>query len=349
MERTQIVAISFDFKKRLGSGYFGEVWHAIDIGLNCERAVKCIPPNKIISQDNFFQEAQILKAAEHPNIVSVYDTGRLDDGRIYVAMEYLPKGSLEDEASGAYISLSRAKRIMSDVLRGLHYAHQQGILHRDIKPANIMIGEKNEGKLSDFGLALTDLRNLDISSLRKYQYILHLAPEVARLNDFTVQADIYAAGVTLYRLVNGDSYLPSLSPDDARTLAIQGLFPDRSRYRGFVSLRMRKLINKAMELIPDNRFRSADDMRHALEQVSTEIDWMESKSATGKVLIGKQSDLQISVERVLQNDGRWSVIVKRGRKLLRRIQSLSRENMTMKQAKQYAYRLLQNTVNSSTK
>ena len=65
------MAPSFDFKKRLGSGYFGEVWLAVDTGLNYECALKCIPPDKVINKDNFYQEAQVLKAAEHPNIIKV--------------------------------------------------------------------------------------------------------------------------------------------------------------------------------------------------------------------------------------------------------------------------------------
>ena len=81
------MSIGFDFKKRLGAGYFGEVWLAIDLGLCSECAVKCIPPDKVINKDNFYQEAQTLKAAEHPNIVAVTETGELDDNRIYVVME----------------------------------------------------------------------------------------------------------------------------------------------------------------------------------------------------------------------------------------------------------------------
>ncbi len=97
------MSAGFDFKKRLGAGHFGEVWHAIDLGLNSECAVKCIPPDKVINKDNFYQEAQTLKAAEHQNIVTVSETGTLDDGRVYVVMEYLSNGSLEDEAQGGYI------------------------------------------------------------------------------------------------------------------------------------------------------------------------------------------------------------------------------------------------------
>ena len=109
------MAVSFDFKKRLGAGYFGEVWHAIDTGLGCEIALKCIPQDKVINKKNFYQEAQTLKAAEHPNIVSVTETGQFNDGQIYVVMEYLKNGSLEDETQGAFLNLSRAKRLMVDI------------------------------------------------------------------------------------------------------------------------------------------------------------------------------------------------------------------------------------------
>lgn len=81
------MAVSFDFRRRLGSGYFGEVWEAIETGLDHTVALKCIPPDRIINQDNFFQEAQVLKTSEHPNIVRVNDTGVLEDGRVYVSME----------------------------------------------------------------------------------------------------------------------------------------------------------------------------------------------------------------------------------------------------------------------
>lgn len=192
------MTVAFDFRKRLGAGFFGEVWYAIETGLNYEVAVKRIPPNKVINQKNFYQEAQTLKTAEHPNIVKVFDTGILNDGQIYISMEYLSNGSLEDQASGAPLPLSQAKRLMIDVLRGLQHAHVKNLVHRDIKPANIMIGNSGEGQLSDFGLALPDITTLNMSYLKEYQYMLHLAPEVIEISDYTILSDIYACGATLY-------------------------------------------------------------------------------------------------------------------------------------------------------
>ena len=104
-----------------------------DLGLKVQRALKLIEPSNVLNPDNLFHEAQVLKALEHDNIVRVEDAGTLKDGRVYVAMEYLAKGSLEDEASGSYVDLTRAKDIMADVLRGLQYAHTHHILHRGFK------------------------------------------------------------------------------------------------------------------------------------------------------------------------------------------------------------------------
>ena len=341
------MSAGFDFKKRLGSGNFGEVWYVIDTGLQCERAVKMIPPDKVINQKNFFQEAQVLKAAEHPNIVTVYETGEMDDGRIYVAMEYLENGSLDDEVSGAYLKLSRAKRIMIDILRGLSYAHSKKIVHRDIKPANIMIGNGGEGKLSDFGLALPDIKKMDLSAIKQYQYLIHLAPEVKKFSDYTYQADIYACGMTLYRLVNGDSYIPSMPPHRMRALVRKGEFPDRKKYRGFVSRSFRNVINKAIKPKPEDRFKTADEMRHALERVNVSIDWDEWKLPSGKRWDGLKDDFYIRIERVPQKDGKWEVIFRKGRdqKKLRRDNRFCKRDMTLKQAKSYSYKVLQKVVN----
>ena len=341
------MAPSFDFKKRLGSGYFGEVWLAVDTGLNYECAVKCIPPDKVINQDNFYQEAQTLKAAEHPNIVKVHETGDLDDNRIYVVMEYLKNGSLEDEASGAYVHLSRAKRLMIDVLRGLEYAHSKNIVHRDIKPANILIGDAYEGKLSDFGLALQDIASLNLKSIKQYQYMLHLAPEVEKFDDYNKLSDIYACGMTLYRLVNGDSYLPAIPPQEARAQALKGAFPDRNKYRDFITRPFKTLINKALSVNPDDRFQSAEDMRHALERINVAIDWEESKLSNGKKWLAKKGNNVFEITSFKQKNEKCAVCFKKGRKeeSLRRNNKHCNSNLKKAEAQKISRKILQDFVN----
>ena len=308
------MAVAFDFQKRLGSGYFGEVWRAIDTGLMCDVALKCIPPEKIINQKNFYQEAQVLKVAEHPNIVRVNDTGTFDDGRVYVSMEYLPNGSLEDQVAGAPIFLSQAKRYMIDILRGLQHAHSNNIVHRDIKPANILIGNNGEGKLSDFGLALPEIKNIDISYIKKYQYFLHLAPEVTNLKDYTSLSDIYSCGVTLYRLINGDSLLPRPPIHEIQQLSRAGVFPPRNLYREFIPQALKRIVNRALNIDPAKRFPTADHMRHAIEQQAFCIDWQESATANSILWAGNDlAGYYCVIEKRRLSHGIWQVETYRGK------------------------------------
>ena len=260
----------FDWKKRLGRGYFGEVWLVVDLGLQIERAIKIIRPSKIPDHSNFFREAQLLRKVAHPNVVQVEETGTLENGNIYVAMEFLPKGSVEDEVAGANIALTRGKTIMIDMLRGLHHAHTEGVIHRDIKPANILLGNNREGKLSDFGLAI-DVKDVRSAiGANQYDYLKHLAPEVMANKKHSILSDIYSCGLTFYRLVNGDSYLQGFSAD-IHNLVLSGKFPDRKKYRDFVPTVLRKIINKAMNIDPSKRYDSAEKRRHAIEKIEIHI------------------------------------------------------------------------------
>ena len=340
------MAVGFELLKRLGAGHFGEVWLAIDKGLDAERAVKFIPSDRVLDPGNFFHEAQILQSVQHSNIVRVEETGNMDDGRIYVAMEYLPKGSLEDEARGAYVDLTRAKKVMVDVLRGLGHAHDKGILHRDIKPANILIGHNGEGKLSDFGLAVPASVNLSASNFKDYAYLIHRAPELQKKPIYSAASDIYAAGVTLYRLVNGDSYLPPVGTADLEALIANGEFPDRQRYREFIPRPVRVIVNKAMNVDPKKRYRTAAAMRHALEQIEVNKNWKESLLPAGIKWTCGWGDFVYEVRRERLPTGRWQVEVRKGRtkKKLRRMLALCLYDASKQQAERQSRQVLQKMV-----
>ena len=340
------MAANFDIKERLGAGHFGEVWRVFDTSLNTERALKLIPPKKVLNPGNIFQEAQILKAAEHPNVVKVAEAGTMADGRIYVAMEFLRKGSLEDEAKGTYVDLTRAQRIMIDTLRGLQHAHDEGLIHRDIKPANILVGNNGEGKLSDFGLAIPRDVNLKALGVKDYAYILHLAPEVIQKRKYSIASDIYAAGVTLYRLVNGDSYLPTIDTHYVREAIINGRYPDRKHYRDFIPRPLRTLINRSIDINPKRRFVSADDMRHALERLILQMNWNEQKLIDGFRWSAGWNMKCYEVTRTLRSNKSWCIETKKGRskQSLRRVTSLCYEKLTKMKAEGISRRILQDHV-----
>lgn len=340
------MAASFDRQKRLGSGYFGEVWLARDTGLDALRAVKIIPKHKLFNPKNFFQEAQTLKIAEHPNVVHVEETGLFDDGSVYVAMEYLESGSIEDEAKGSYIPLTRIKRLIGDMLRGLQHAHDKGILHRDIKPANILVGGAGEGKLSDFGLALPVGADPTKLGIKDYKYIVHRAPEVNAGGPYSFAADIYACGITMYRLVNGDSFFTVPPIFQVQDLAAEGKFPDRKHYREFVPKPWRVLINKAMNVEPNSRFQTAEELRHALEGMKACMNWNERVLANG-VRWAAGHDLPCyEVIRQEIADKSWNVELKKGKSKnsLRRVTSKCIVVPTVKDARKATSRILQDYV-----
>jgi eukaryotic-like serine/threonine-protein kinase len=340
------VAGGFEFHKRLGAGHFGEVWLVTDTGLNTDRALKLIPPDKVPNPQNFFHEAQLLKEVEHPNVIQIHETGTLRDGRLYVAMEYLAAGSLEDEAKGAYVPLTRARRLIIDVLRGLEYTHAKGIVHRDIKPGNILIGSGGEGKLSDFGLAIPIGFDMKALGIKDYAYTLHLAPEIRAPRDYSALSDIYACGLTLYRLVNGDSVLAPLPPRVAHEEALKGKFPDRSLYREFVPRPLRTVINRAINVDPGKRFQCAADMRHAVEQITVEKNWLEKRMQNGMQWTCGWNRKCYEVSRQKCADDRWQVVVRRGptKKSMRRLSLLCLADATKSKAEQHTRRVLQDFV-----
>jgi len=284
----------FDKIKRLGEGFYGEVWLAFDKALGVECAVKYIRLEKITDPTNFFKEPQMLETLRHENIVEVKAAGRLTDGRLYIQMEYLPNGSLKDIFKGEAIPLTKAIQIICNILRGLEYAHGKGYIHRDIKPANVLMTEKGAAKISDFGLATRiDARG----EASPYGYIAHLAPEVFTGGRTTIESDIYAVGVTLYRLINGDSYLPDIShQDELESAVINGKYPDRSYYRLYIPRSLKTIINRAINVDPRLRYKNASSFRYSLEQVEIGTNWQEVLKPNSIEWIGKYKRRSILVK-----------------------------------------------------
>jgi serine/threonine protein kinase len=257
--------------RKLGEGNFGEVWLVYDAAVDRERCIKYIPPSKINDATNFYAEPKTLIDVRHVNIVEVIDAGKDKHDILYIVMEYLSRGSLDQLTSGMPLKPSIACKFLIDVSRGLEYAHSKNYIHRDIKPGNILIGNSDEGKLSDFGLA-TKIPKGNVGSPNGY--LTHLAPEVISKGITNVVTDVYALGVTAYRLLNGDAYLDTpASEEELFDWITTGAYPDRSHYRPFIPSSLRKVINAAMNIDPDKRIQSATAFRHKLEAIKFYCDW----------------------------------------------------------------------------
>lgn len=299
----------YNLVRRLGAGAFGEVWLVDDRALGVSRAVKFVHPSRISDPTNFYSEPQILRLLSHSNIVTVEDAGTDDNGRLYVAMEYCSQGSVEDESQGGIVPIRRAIRIICDVCRGVEYAHSQGFLHRDIKPANILL-YSDVAKLSDFGLATR--ANAD-GNASDYGYIAHLAPEVLTNGTTNKKTDVYALGITLYRLINGDEFLMVLKDDDdLETAIIEGSFPNRSRYQPFVPVSLKRIVNKAINIDPEKRYSSASDFRHDLERTKLVCDWSISTISNGTIWLSTSEEMEYEATLVRDSRGKYVFTLRKG-------------------------------------
>jgi hypothetical protein len=192
---------------KLGVGGMGSVWLAEHFGLNRKVAVKILPSEMGRDPEyvaRFMREATTAGKLEHPNIVQVYDVG-YSDHRHYIVMQFVDGESLSTvvEHLGA-MEPQDAARTAAGILRGLHHAHQQGIVHRDVKPDNVLIAQGDQPKLLDFGLAIETESALQIT---KDGMVVgtpfYLSPEQAKGKKATPLSDQYSVGVTLYYLLTG--------------------------------------------------------------------------------------------------------------------------------------------------
>jgi serine/threonine protein kinase len=306
----------FEKHERLGAGHFGEVWLEFDRALGVDRAIKYIIPQNVTSPHEVFREAQLLAKLSHPNIIPVHEAGRLEDGTIYIVMDHCRRGSVESRFKGRALAMKKARKILVDILRGLEYAHANKILHRDIKPANILCKNATDYMLSDFGLAIP----LDSATPQKiYGYVSHLAPEVITRGRFGEGADVYAAGVTAYRLINGDSMITAFpTVQELKDNIVRGTHPRRDKYKIYVPRKLRAVVNKALEIDPGRRFRSAKEFRHSLEQVNIHCSWRENAVKDGTLWKTEEGGTVTEVQVLRSALGVFTLSVHRGPSVLLR-------------------------------
>lgn len=196
--------------RRLGRGGSGEVWLATQVSLDREVALKLLLPNlaaDAVFVQRFQDEARAAAALGHPNVVTVYDVGE-GNGQHFLSMEYMARGCLEQHlASHGPLPWREVLEALRDASRGLEYAESRGIVHRDIKPANLMRGEDGTVRIADLGLAAAAGEAVDLGAeggKRRIQGTPHfLAPEIIRGGPPERRSDLYALGVTAYRLLSG--------------------------------------------------------------------------------------------------------------------------------------------------
>jgi serine/threonine protein kinase len=248
--------------KMIGEGGMGKVYEAVHEFMGRTVAIKVI--NQEYTADKtkamrFFQEIRALIKLDHPNIVTVYDAGRVHRN-YYYAMELLSGPSLKD-CAGAKKKLSEkeALSIIRQVGRALGHAHANKVVHRDVKPENIILDCHGVPKLTDFGIAMHhDEHHLTLTKEGVTVGSLHYtSPEQVNGNrDIDCRADIYSLGATLYYALTGRTVYSGESPQELLTKHLGGAMVSPRVYNRSVSRRTVKLIKKMMAVKREKRFQS---------------------------------------------------------------------------------------------
>lgn len=191
----------YHLEDELGQGGMGMVYRATDTLLERPVAVKVLSRAEPDSQgrSRLLAEARSAAKLNHPNIVAIYDAGKVDQVP-FVVME-LVQGVTLSELKLAQID--QALKLTADVCAALNHAHQAGIIHRDVKPENVILTDSNVVKLMDFGLAFDPARSRLTSEGALLGTMAYLAPELILGQPATPQSDLYALGVMLYEMAAG--------------------------------------------------------------------------------------------------------------------------------------------------
>jgi len=264
-------------KHSIGSGGFGDVWLAHDQTISRDVAVKLLKQG--ITIDEQLQEARIGNHLDHANLVKMHYADVVqhnNDSLVIIAMDYLSNGSILSKVNaGNFMSIPEVVRYMSDILRGLEYLHELNLYHNDIKPKNILIGDANQGVLTDYGITCHSPDGQPVQPRNAYK--LHIAPEVLCSNQINIQTDIYQVGLTAFRLLNGIGSIRDkfnmLGEDAYNELVKSGKVIQSSDYQIFIPRNLKSVINKAVQTDPAKRYQSAVEMRRALERLSYPGYW----------------------------------------------------------------------------
>jgi Tol biopolymer transport system component len=260
----------------------GEVYLARDTDIGRDVAVKVLPSAFATDRDRlqrFQQEACAAGALNHPNILSIYDTGK-HDGSPYVVSELLEGETLRKRIAGTPLSQRRAIDYALQLAHGLAAAHEKGIIHRDLKPENIFITNDGRVKILDFGLAKltqmdgnqhqTDIptRRVDTDPGIVMGTVGYMSPEQLKGSVVDQRSDIFSFGAILYEMLSGRRAFHGDSAAETMSAILKEDPPEFSDTSKTVSAGLERLVHLCLEKKPEARFHSAKDLAFALEALS---------------------------------------------------------------------------------
>jgi serine/threonine protein kinase len=280
---------------KIGAGGMGEVFLGKDQRLGRQAAIKFLPPELADHpghRQRFLTEAKAAAALNHPHVCVVYDVGETDDGRPFIAMEFVEGEPLDECLQKGPLELSRLVDIAVQVADALDAAHTNRIVHRDIKPANIKLNQRGLVKVLDFGLAkrLSDAVVGDegptqiLQQTRAGQVLgtpSYMSPEQALGKSLDERTDLFSLGVVLYEMATGQLPFTGASFGEIFNKIVNAQPVAMARFNYDVPAELERITLKCLQKSADRRYQSAREMLVDLKSLAHELNFAGSTASTG--------------------------------------------------------------------
>lgn len=262
----------------IGKGGMATVYQATQASMKRTVAVKVLPRTLTHEEkflERFYREVEIVARLQHPHILPVYDFGEYD-GLPYIVMAYMSGGTLADLINQGPMDPQETLRIVREMADALDYAHSKGVIHRDFKPTNVLLDEKHNTYLTDFGLAKMSESPSHLTGTGFLGTPNYMAPEQAEPAPLTPAADVYALGVTIFQMLTGRVPYEAPTPLGLIMAHVSQPIPDIHRIRPELPEETQQVIDRSMAKTVASRFDTpgalADALTYALKAATKELN-----------------------------------------------------------------------------
>ncbi len=263
---------NYEILEQIGCGGMGVIYRARQRHSRRIVAVKRVLSYRADSHgalQRFRREAQAVASLDHPNILPIYEVSESEDGLPFFSMKFAEKGSLQENAASLRDQPRKCVQLMAKVAHAVDYAHSRGVLHRDLKPGNILLNDRGEPLVSDFGLAkLLDGNNDLTRSLTTFGTAGFIAPEQAgdAAVDVTPAADVYSLGAVLFNVLAGRPPFVGSNPVSVIRKASETQAPKLRSLAPSLDRDLETICARCLERDPKARYQSAGDLAADLER-----------------------------------------------------------------------------------
>lgn len=254
--------------EEIGQGGMTTVYKARLSDENRKVAVKVLSPALVQDpkfKSRFEREIVVLQKLEHPNIMPILDYGE-HNGSLFIVMPLFTSGTLNDRLETGPLTPQETSRLMNEIAGALAHAHEQGIVHRDVKPSNILIDEKGNSLLTDFGLAYLDTTSQNLTGSALIGTPAYMSPEQCHGDKIDASSDQYSLGVVLFHLVTGNLPYKADTPIGIAIKHVNDPLPRPRLVNPDLPQNIEAVIIKALAKEPSKRFASVSDFNDAFQE-----------------------------------------------------------------------------------